>query len=95
MDRCNYIGFHSSKIDENVTSVQRWELDPVLDEFSEVLDDIPRQTDITAHHINTDNSLPVHKAPHKIPHTHKETVKNEFDLMLSSYSGIIEPASEG
>ena len=39
------------KIDENLTSVQRWELDVVLDDFSEVLDDIPGQTDITAHHI--------------------------------------------
>ena len=63
------------KIDENLTSVQRWELDVVLDDFSEVLDDIPGQTDITAHHINTDNSSPIHKAPHKIPHAHKGHLK--------------------
>ena len=42
------------------------------DDFSEVLDDIPGQTDITACHMDTDNLSPIHKAPHKIPHAHKE-----------------------
>ena len=42
------------------------------DDFSEVLDDIPGQTDNTACHMDTDNLSPIHKALHKIPHAHKE-----------------------
>ena len=49
-------------IGENHTNVQRWELDELLDTFFEVLDDVPGQTDITIHHIDTDNSTPIRQA---------------------------------
>lgn len=49
-------------IGENHTNVQRWELDALLDTFFEVLDDVPGQTDITIHHIDTDNSTPIRQA---------------------------------
>ena len=72
------------KIFENLATVQRQELHALLDEFSEVLDDIPGQTDIAIYHINTDHSPPIPQAPYIILHAHKETVKMELVLMLSN-----------
>ena len=40
--------------------VQRRELDSVLSDFSKVINDIPGQKDTIAHHIDTDNSFPIH-----------------------------------
>ena len=66
------------KIGENLNNVQRRELDALLDTFVEVLDDVPGQIDITIHHINTDNSTPIHQAPRRFPHAHKESVKRNW-----------------
>ena len=70
------------KIDENLTTEQRQELDALLNEFSEALDDVTGQTDITIHHIDTDNSPPILQSPYRIPHPYKETDKKELDLIF-------------
>jgi len=63
----------------------------LLEEFQDVLTDVPGLTALGEHSINLTSMDPVHSKPYPIPHAMQEVVEKELETMLSL--GIIEPSS--
>lgn len=76
-------------IGSQLSGSERDELVGILEEFRDVLQGRPGQTDVTEHSINT-VSNPIRLPPYRIPHAYREEVSKELQEMEDS--GIIEPS---
>ena len=71
--------------------MQQENLMQLLEKFSDVISDTPGRTDLVEHHVLTRDTHPVRLPAYRLPHSYRDTVKQELDQML--HQGIIEPAS--
>ena len=81
--------FEQAVFGEQLSDVQRRELEALLEEFSEVMQDRPGRTTMAEHNIECGTGRPVRLPPYRLPHAYRETVKQEIREMLDQ--GIIEP----
>ena len=75
----------------NLTQLQQENLMQLLEKFSDVISDTPGRTDLVEYHVLTRDAHPVRLPAYRLPHSYRDTVKQELDQML--HQGIIEPAS--
>ena len=83
--------FEQAVFGEQLSDVQRRELEALLEEFSEVMQDRPGRTTMAEHNIECGTARPVRLPPYRLPHAYRETVKQEIREMLDQ--GIIEPST--
>lgn len=76
---------------EQLTVVQRKEIESLLDEFPSVFQNQPGRTSKAEHRINSGEAAPVRLPPYRLPHAYRQIVKEELDGMLES--GIIEEST--
>ncbi|XP_033756184.1 uncharacterized protein LOC117338928 [Pecten maximus] len=77
-------------VSELLTKPQRKDLTELMEEFVDVLTDMPGNTSLVEHDIKTTTSEPVRLKPHNIPFNMKETIRDEVDKMLKM--GVIHPS---
>ena len=73
---------------EDLTAGQKYELEQLVTEFTDVLSSIPGETRLTDHHIETGNARPVRLPPYRLPQAYRDSVQIELKKMLDH--GIIE-----
>ncbi len=80
-------------IDKRVDTPQRAQLQGILDEYQDVFKNQPGRTStsLTEHRIITGDARPIRLPPYRIPHAHRDAVREEIGEMLKQ--GIIEPSS--
>ena len=78
-------------IGDQLSDMERFDLQGILDEFEDVLQGKPKQTTLVTHRINTTSEKPVRLPPYRIPHAYHESVTEELREM--EVSGIIEPSN--
>ncbi|XP_070572749.1 uncharacterized protein [Ptychodera flava] len=74
-------------IADSVTADQHAELLRLLQEYSDVLTDVPGCTDQVEHNVITTDETPICQKPYPLPQAAKQTVKEELQKMLKA--GII------
>lgn len=74
-------------INPELTEKQRGELLQLLQQYPDVLTDIPGDTNLAEHDIKLTSTEPVRSRPYPVPHAMRETVKEEIRKMLDM--GII------
>ena len=70
---------------------QKIELQDLLQDFQDVLTDVPGRTDWICHDIHLTSNEPIRKRPYPVPQAFKETMKEEVDKMIEA--DIIEPSN--
>ncbi|KAH3717167.1 hypothetical protein DPMN_059947 [Dreissena polymorpha] len=78
------------KLGENLDAKQCESLQTLLQDFQDVLTDIPGKTNLVEHHIKTTTDDPIRSRPYPVPHAVKETINKEVQEMLRM--GVIEPS---
>ncbi|XP_064399260.1 uncharacterized protein LOC135345747 [Halichondria panicea] len=78
-------------IDKRVDTPQRAQLQSLLDKYQDVFKNQPGRTSLTEHRIITGDARPIRLPPYRIPHAHRDAVREEIGEMLEQ--GIIEPSS--
>ena len=76
---------------EQLTSVQREELNQVLKQYQDIMTKIPGHTNLTQHRIETTDHAPIRLPPYRLPQAYRETVRQELEEMQQQ--GVIEPAT--
>lgn len=75
-------------VGSSLSAEQRAELQELLSDFSDVFSDVPGQTRLVEHDVQTSSSRPVRRHPYRLPHALRPVVKSEIELMLET--GIIQ-----
>ena len=70
---------------------QKSELQEMLQDFQDVLTDVPGRTDWIRHDIQLTSNEPIRKRPYPVPQAFKETMREEVDKMIEA--DIIEPSN--
>ncbi|XP_060073585.1 uncharacterized protein LOC132553365 [Ylistrum balloti] len=70
------------QVSELLTSKQKVEMKTLLEEFSDVLSDVPGRTNLVVHDIRTTTNEPVRAKNYPIPYNLKETIREEVEKML-------------
>ncbi|XP_041477315.1 uncharacterized protein LOC121425354 [Lytechinus variegatus] len=76
---------------EGIGEVQRTKMEKLIQEFADVMTDVPGQTDIISHSVNLSTQSYVRSRPYQVPQALRDTIKKEVDLMLKM--GIIEKST--
>ncbi|XP_060071934.1 uncharacterized protein LOC132551808 [Ylistrum balloti] len=76
------------QVSEELTPKEVTEVKSLLDEFSDVLSDVPGRTHLLAHEIRTTTNEPVRAKNYPIPYNMKDTIREEVEKMLKM--GVIE-----
>ena len=71
-----------------MTSGQEKQVRELLQDYSNVLTDLPGKTNLVEHDIKLTSEVPVRSKPYPVPHSLSETIKKEVDAMMRM--GIIE-----
>lgn len=74
----------------NLTDEQQEEVRSLLNEFKDVLTDVPGNTNLGYHDIKLTDSTPIRSRPYPIPHALRQTVKDEVKAMMDM--GVVEPS---
>lgn len=77
-------------VNKDLSHEQRDEVNKLLEEYSDVLNDIPGSTELVEHEVRLTSDEPVRLKPYPVPHALKEGIKQEIESMLKL--GIIEPS---
>ena len=83
-------GPSNAHIAEDLPDSRQHEVKNMLNEFADVLTDLPGTTNISEHDIKLTSNEPFHRKPYPVPHALQETVREEVENMLKM--GIIEPS---
>ena len=75
---------------EQLTTIQKRELNILLKEFKKTLQALPGQSNLTEHSIKTDDSGPIRLPAYRIPHAYRGQVEQEIREMLEY--DIIQPS---
>ena len=78
------------KINPDLSEIQKKEVREILNDFRDVLTDIPGETSLIEHDINLTSDQPVRTKQYPLPFSRTETIKAETKKMLDM--GIIEPS---
>ncbi len=78
------------KVSEDLTYGQKSQVYSLLQQFPDVLTDMPGRTTISEHDIKLTTDEPVRLKPYPVPFALKDTVKDEISTMLKL--GVIEPS---
>lgn len=70
-------------IAEDITRDKRVQINTLLEEFKDVLTDLPGRTTLATHEIKTTTDEPIRVKPYQVPYKVVETVKTEIDKMLA------------
>ena len=81
------------KMGEQLTPIQKQELNVLLKKYEAVLQKLPGQTKLTEHTINTGDIQPVRLPPYHIPQAYRVKEEEEIKEMLAHK--IITPSSSG
>ncbi|XP_033739239.1 uncharacterized protein LOC117326590 [Pecten maximus] len=76
------------QVSDLLTTKQKEDVSALLDEFADVLSDVPGRTHISAHEIRTTTDEPVRAKNYPIPYSMKDTIREEVEKMLKM--GVIE-----
>ena len=76
------------QVSEKLSSVQKLEVETLLDKYEYILTDVPKHTNIIECDLQLTTSEPIRSKPYPVPHALKETMRNEIRDMLSL--GVIE-----
>ncbi|RUS75619.1 hypothetical protein EGW08_016612 [Elysia chlorotica] len=76
---------------DGLETKRKEQIKEILREFSDVLTDVPGQTDLIEHEIKLTSEVPIRKKPYPVPQSLRETMRNEVDNMIEA--GIIEPSN--
>ena len=77
------------KIYPHLSETQTKEVREILNEFKDVLTDVPGETNLVMHEINLTSDHPVRTKQYPLPFSMTETIRDETEKMLKL--GIIEP----
>ena len=77
----------SSKTGEQLSELQKSNLQKLLSEFVDVLQDKPGSTSTVEYPNDTGKPSPVHLPPYRVPHAYRDMVESELKDMLEN--GII------
>ena len=89
IEKCE--GVSDVEIDPNLEEERREEISSLLQDFTDVLTDIPGKTDLIEYGIRLTTEEPVRSKPYPVPHAKKETIQQEVEMMLRM--GVIEMSS--
>ena len=78
------------KIYPHLSETQTKEVREILNEFKDVLTDVPGETNLVMHEINLTSDHPVRTKQYPLPFSMTETIRDETEKMLKL--GIIEPS---
>lgn len=78
------------KVNDGLSTEQKQEVRKLLDEFSDVLSDLPGRTDVVQHEINLTTEDPIRNKTYQVPYAMRDVVRNEIKQMLQM--DIIEPS---
>ena len=84
-------GGSNVNIDDNLSQAQKSDLQAVVEQYPDVLSDIPGKTDRLTHSMTLTSDMPVHKKPYPVPAHLQKVFDEEVDRMLDL--GVIEPSS--
>ena len=79
------------KICKDLSKQQENQVKELLEEFKDVLTDIPGETNLIEHKINLTSDQPIRTKQYPLPFAMSQTVKEETKKMLEM--GIVEPSS--
>ncbi|PIK58475.1 hypothetical protein BSL78_04608 [Apostichopus japonicus] len=71
--------------------IERKKVNKLLNEYTDVLTDLPGKTDLLEYAVTLTTDDPVRSRPYPAPHALRETIKSELDAMLRM--GVIEPST--
>ncbi|XP_071487082.1 uncharacterized protein [Diadema antillarum] len=77
-------------INSALSSPQKEQVNELLNEYKDVLSDLPGRTTLGEHHIKLKGNEHLKSKPYPIPHSLRDTVREEVKTMLSL--GVIEPS---
>ena len=66
----------------NLIQFQQEDLMQLLQRFSDVISNTPDRTDLVEHHVLIRDANPVRMPAYCLPHSYRDTVKQELDQML-------------
>eukprot|EP00731_Ephydatia_muelleri_P034076 Em0046g19a len=78
-------------VGDQLSAVQKSQLNKVLETFSDVMSSIPGHTTEMEHQVTTTGTRPVRLPPYRLPHAYRDLVEKEIKEML--VAGVIEPSS--
>ena len=78
-------------VGDQLSAVQKSQLNKVLETFSDVMSSIPGRTTEMEHQVTTIGTRPVRVPPYRLPHAYRDLVEKEIQEML--VAGVIEPSS--
>ena len=78
-------------VNPDLPEKQKAEVLTILNEFKDVITDVPGNTNVEEHKIRLTTETPVRSRPYPVPHALREEIKTETKMMLDS--GIIEPSN--
>lgn len=78
------------QINKNLSQEEISKLREVLEEYSNILTDIPGKTNLGEHEIKLIDQTPVRQKPYPAPHALRDKIKKEVQTMIEI--GIVEPS---
>ena len=78
------------KVCSNLSDEQQHEVKRLLNNYKDVLTDVPGDTNLGHHDIKLTDNTPIRSRPYPIPHALRETVKDEVKAMIDM--GVVEPS---
>lgn len=75
-------------VNQEISDQQKGELRCLLEEFADVLQDVPGKTTMAEIHIETERATPVHQPPYRLPKARHKIVQQEIKELLEA--GIVE-----
>ncbi|XP_072022821.1 uncharacterized protein [Amphiura filiformis] len=78
------------KVCSNLSDEQQHEVKRLLNNYKDVLTDVPGGTNLGHHDIKLTDNTPIRSRPYPIPHALRETVKDEVKAMIDM--GVVEPS---
>ena len=78
-------------VEDQLSTVQKSQLNKVLEKFLDVMSSTPGCTTEIEHQITTTGTRPVRLPPYRLPHAYRDLVEKEIKEML--VAGVIDPSS--
>ncbi|XP_062613758.1 uncharacterized protein LOC134275492 [Saccostrea cucullata] len=79
------------KVSDELTENEKAEVKTLLEDFSDVLSDVPGLTNLGVHHIKLTSDQPIRTKPYPLPFTSKDVVCDEVRKMVEAE--VIEPST--